>query len=167
MTSSEETTKKDPYLFIAQTIREDGVSRYGSTGYSRIVFTNGCFDLIHPGHLKLLNECRKLAGPKGAVVVGVNSDVSVKKIKGPNRPFIHEQSRCLLLSNLKAVDYVVTFDEETPIKLIEALVPDLIVKGSDYKGKEIVGSSCSPVVLIPIEEGISSTDIAERIRKNV
>lgn len=154
----------NPYSQIAETIREDGRSRYGPSGYSRIVFTNGCFDLLHPGHIKLLNECRKLAGPKGAVFVGVNSDESVQRIKGPTRPFTDERSRCLLLVNLKAVDYVATFDEDTPLKLIESVSPDIVVKGSDYAGKEIVGSKLATVVLVPVEEGMSSTKLIERVK---
>lgn len=167
MNSLKSTSNIDSYFQIAKAIREDGKSRFGPSGYSRIIFTNGCFDLLHPGHVKLLNECRSLAGPKGAVFVGVNSDASVQRIKGPTRPFIDERSRCQLLVNLKAVDYAATFDEDTPIKLIEAIAPDVIVKGSDYKGKEIVGSNLATVVLVQVQEGVSSTAIIERIKKSV
>jgi D-beta-D-heptose 7-phosphate kinase/D-beta-D-heptose 1-phosphate adenosyltransferase len=155
------------YKKIAESIREDGKGRFGPSGYSRIVFTNGCFDLLHPGHIKLLNECRQLAGPKGAVFVGVNSDASVQRIKGPTRPLIDERSRCVMLINLKAVDYAATFDEDTPLELITAIMPDVIVKGSDYKGKEIVGSKLAPVVLVNSLEGVSSTSILERIKRSV
>lgn len=160
------TFESDSYGEICDEIRQHGRTRYGQAGYSRIVFTNGCFDVLHPGHLKLLDECRQLAGPKGAVVVGVNSDSSVRILKGPGRPVNSEHSRCLLLIHLKPVDHVVTFDEETPIKLIERLRPDVIVKGSDYKGKDVVGSKLAAVVLVPIEEGFSSTALIERMKND-
>lgn len=158
--------QSDAYRQIAKTIRDDGRQRFGGTGYSRIIFTNGCFDLLHPGHVKLLNECRSLAGPKGAVVVGVNSDLSVKRLKGPTRPLMDERSRCVLLVNLKSVDYVTTFDEDTPLELISHLDPDLIVKGSDYAGKEIVGSKLTAVHLVEVEKDVSTTAIVERIKKD-
>jgi len=165
MTSS--ISKIDSYKTIAEAIVEDGKSRFGASGYSRVVFTNGCFDILHPGHIKLLKECRSLAGPKGAVVVGVNSDASVKRIKGPTRPFTDERSRCIMLISLKAVDYAATFDEDTPLKMIEAIMPDVVVKGSDYRGKEVVGSKLAQVVLVNVEEGMSSTSIIDRIKNNV
>lgn len=167
MTSQKtKTFESESYKDICEEVRQHGRARFGPAGYSRIVFTNGCFDVLHPGHLKLLDECRQLAGPRGAVVVGVNSDQSVERLKGPGRPVNGERSRCLLLIHLKPVDHVVTFDEDTPINLIEKLRPDVIVKGSDYKGKDVVGSKLAAVVLVPIEDGFSSTAIIERMKND-
>lgn len=132
--------------------------------YERIVFTNGCFDVLHPGHVQLLMACRTYAGPKGAVVVGLNSDESVRKLKGPTRPIIGEAQRSLMLLALRFVDHVIVFEEETPRDLIDALRPDLIVKGEDYRDKVVVGSDVAPVVLVPIAEGFSTTAILERMQ---
>jgi D-beta-D-heptose 7-phosphate kinase/D-beta-D-heptose 1-phosphate adenosyltransferase len=165
MTSRPETFESDSYREICEQIFERGKHRFGESGYSRIIFTNGCFDILHVGHLKLLDECRNLAGPKGAVVVGVNSDESVRRIKGPTRPVNDERTRCLMLVHMKPVDHVITFDEDTPLKLVEMLRPDVIVKGGDYRGKDVVGSHLAAVVLVPVEEGISSTTLLERMRQ--
>jgi len=147
-------------------IRETGFQHYGSNGYSRIVFTNGCFDILHEGHLKLLRECKKLAGPRGAVVVGVNSDASIKRIKGDKRPINNEKSRCMLLISLKFVDHVTTFDEDTPENLITTLKPDVIVKGGDYKPEDVVGNKVAPVIIVPIVEGVSTTEFIRKIKEN-
>lgn len=154
------------YDKVSEAIREDGKSRWGVQGYNRIVFANGCFDILHVGHVSLLNECRKIAGPKGAVVVGVNSDASVQRLKGQKRPLIGEVHRCTMLVNLRSVDYVVTFDEDTPLELIKSIRPDIIVKGDDYKGKDVVGSDISSVVLVPTTKDVSSTLLIEKIKKN-
>jgi D-beta-D-heptose 7-phosphate kinase / D-beta-D-heptose 1-phosphate adenosyltransferase len=160
------SSNHNSYDQVVDQIRHDGFDRFGNSGYNRIIFTNGCFDLLHVGHVKLLNECRSLAGPRGAVVVGVNSDYSVRKLKGLSRPFIDEVGRATILTNLKSVDYVIVFEEETPYDLIKSLVPDLIVKGSDYKGKEIIGSDFSPVLFVELESNISTTSIAKKIKEN-
>jgi len=162
--TSPDTFESFSYRDICSEIRKVGHDRLGKDGYSRIVFTNGVFDLFHLGHLQLLNECRSLAGPRGAVVVGVNSDASVKRLKGPSRPIIDEVTRATMLIYMKPVDHVVSFDEDTPIRLIEALRPDVIVKGSDYKGKEIVGSELSAIHLVNLKEGFSTSSIIERIK---
>ena len=102
----------------------------------KVVFTNGCFDIIHAGHIDYLSRAKDLGD---VLIVGLNTDDSVKRIKGNKRPIIKESDRALILSNLKPVDYVIFFDEDTPIKLIEQLVPDILVKGSDWEIEDIVG----------------------------
>ncbi|PJA98047.1 MAG: D-glycero-beta-D-manno-heptose 1-phosphate adenylyltransferase [Ignavibacteriales bacterium CG_4_9_14_3_um_filter_30_11] len=102
----------------------------------KVVFTNGCFDLIHAGHIDYLNKAKSLGD---VLVVGINSDVSVSKIKGDKRPLISENERTLIVSNLKSVDYVIIFNEDTPEKLIEEIIPDILVKGADWDLEKIVG----------------------------
>ncbi|MCL5290512.1 MAG: D-glycero-beta-D-manno-heptose 1-phosphate adenylyltransferase [Firmicutes bacterium] len=131
----------------------------------KIVFTNGCFDLLHTGHVKLL----KSAGEMGDIlVVGLNSDASVKRIKGPLRPVNNESIRAELLSGLSFVDFVTVFDEDTPEELIRVLKPDVLVKGADWQAGEIIGgdiveSSGGTVRLVDLEPGISTTGIIDRI----
>ncbi len=133
---------------------------------NKVVFTNGCFDLIHQGHLHLLRECKKL-GDK--LIVAVNADSSVKKLKGENRPVKDENTRAEVLSSLMYVDAVVIFDEETPKNLIENLnTIDVLVKGGDYKKAEIVGADIveengGEVVIIPFLDGFSSTNLIEKM----
>jgi rfaE bifunctional protein nucleotidyltransferase chain/domain len=103
----------------------------------KVVFTNGVFDIIHSGHIDYLNKAKTLGE---VLFVGLNSDLSVKKIKGDKRPILNETERAFILSNLKPVDYVILFDEETPAKLIEELIPDILVKGADWSLDKIVGS---------------------------
>jgi D-beta-D-heptose 7-phosphate kinase/D-beta-D-heptose 1-phosphate adenosyltransferase len=122
------------------------------------VFTNGCFDIIHRGHIELLEYCKSL----GSVTVGLNSDASVKKLKGKNRPINSEADRKKLLESLKTVDRVIIFGEETPYELIKKINPDLIVKGGDYKPKEVVGSDICEVSIFNYISGYSSTRILER-----
>ena len=102
----------------------------------KVVFTNGCFDLIHAGHIDYLNKAKALGD---ILIVGLNTDNSVKRIKGDKRPIINEDERAEIISNLKPVDYVIFFDEETPSELINELVPDILIKGADWKTDEIVG----------------------------
>ncbi|MCH8324988.1 MAG: D-glycero-beta-D-manno-heptose 1-phosphate adenylyltransferase [Bacteroidetes bacterium] len=102
----------------------------------KVVFTNGCFDIIHAGHIDYLNKAKELGN---VLIVGINSDISVKKIKDKNRPIIQEKERTLIVSNLRAVDYVVLFDEETPDNLINKIIPDILVKGADWDIDKIVG----------------------------
>ena len=136
-------------------------------GKKKIVFTNGCFDLLHAGHAHYLNECKKLGD---LLVVGINSDDSIRKIKGEKRPIIPLELRAYLLSNLGAVDYVVPFEEETPLKLIKAIKPDFLVKGGDWKIENIVGADFvqsygGKVLTIPFKFDISTTKIVEEIKK--
>ena len=103
----------------------------------KVVFTNGCFDLIHAGHIDYLNKAKALGD---VLIVGLNSDDSVKRIKGEKRPIINEDERAEIISNIKPVDYVVLFDEDTPAELIKELVPDILIKGADWKIDKIVGA---------------------------
>jgi len=130
------------------------------------VFTNGCFDLIHAGHVRYLSEARALGD---ALVVALNSDRSVRALKGEGRPILNEHERAEVIAALEAVDYVIIFDEETPRELIAALLPDVLVKGGDWPLDEIVGrdeveAAGGRVLSLPYVEGSSTTDIIERIR---
>ncbi len=130
-----------------------------------VVFTNGCFDILHRGHVSLLNDCATLGD---RVVVGLNSDNSVRKLKGTTRPIQSEQDRAYILASLKNVDAVIIFDEETPLKLIQHISPNVLVKGGDYKIKDIVGaaeveSTGGKVVVFPLVEERSTTQIVAKI----
>ena len=130
-----------------------------------IVFTNGVFDVMHRGHLEYLRDAAALGT---TFVVGLNSDASVRKIKGPQRPLIGEQDRAAALLALRWVDFVVMFDEETPARLIEVIKPDVLVKGGDYQADEIVGADFvrrhgGKVVAIPYRDGYSTSSLIERI----
>ncbi len=132
----------------------------------RIVFTNGCFDLLHPGHVSLLHQARALGD---RLVVGLNTDDSVRRLKGPQRPILSEHDRAAMLSALECVDLVVYFNEDTPLALIEAIKPDILVKGSDYQpdqvvGKEIVEAYGGTVKLVELVKGYSTTRLTERVR---
>ena len=131
-----------------------------------VVFTNGVFDLLHPGHLRYLQHARRLGE---ALIVGINSDRSVQANKGPNRPVTPERERAEILAALTCVDSVVMFDEETPHAVIARLQPDVLVKGADWApdaivGRDIVEARGGKVVRVPIEPGYSTTAIMERIR---
>lgn len=131
----------------------------------RVVFTNGCFDLLHPGHIRLLEECRALGD---VLIVAINTDASVRKNKGPSRPLIPEQERAEVLAALAAVDYVSIFDEPTPREIVAAVLPDILVKGNDWGpdaivGREEVEAAGGTVVSIPLEPGYSTTRLVERI----
>ena len=132
----------------------------------KIVFTNGCFDIIHAGHISYLNEAKALGD---ILIVGLNSDKSVRGLKGADRPVVNERDRAYILANLKPVDYVVIFDEDTPYELIKEIKPDVLVKGADYKGKSIAGSdivesSGGETVLINFIEGKSTSEIIKKIK---
>jgi D-beta-D-heptose 7-phosphate kinase/D-beta-D-heptose 1-phosphate adenosyltransferase len=134
----------------------------------RIVFTNGVFDLLHPGHVRYLTQARALGD---FLIVGVNSDRSVRENKGPDRPVTPEDERVELLESLKPVDAVVIFDEATPHELIAALQPDVLVKGADWAedaivGRDIVEARGGVVVRVPIEGSYSTSEIVRRIRGN-
>lgn len=133
----------------------------------RLVFTNGCFDLIHAGHIDLLQRARALGD---RLVVGVNSDLSVSALKGPARPFIPERDRVAILRALRCVDDVLVFDDATPLRLVEQLEPDVLVKGGDWAVEKIVGASLvlargGEVHSLPLLPGYSTTSIAERIQQ--
>lgn len=125
----------------------------------KIIFTNGCFDILHRGHVELLKFCKTL----GHVVVGLNSDSSVKKIKGKHRPINSQEDRKLILESLKYIDHVVVFEEETPYNLIKAISPDIIVKGGDYKKNEVVGSDICEVIIFDYLDGYSTTKTIQSI----
>ena len=132
----------------------------------RLVFTNGCFDLLHPGHVSYLKQARSLGD---ALVVGLNSDRSVRELKGEGRPILNQQERAEVIAALEAVDYVTIFDEETPSVLIAAVLPDVLVKGGDWALAEIIGreeveAAGGRVLSLPYIEGSSTTDIIERIK---
>ncbi|SPF49904.1 Bifunctional protein HldE (Includes: D-beta-D-heptose 7-phosphate kinase; D-beta-D-heptose 1-phosphate adenylyltransferase) [Syntrophobacter sp. SbD1] len=134
----------------------------------KIIFTNGCFDLLHPGHIHLLHQARSLGD---RLVIGLNSDSSVRRLKGPGRPILPESDRAILLGALSCVDMVVSFDEDTPLALIESLKPDVIVKGSDYTidqvvGREKVEGYGGRVELISVLAGHSTTNISKTIQRN-
>jgi D-beta-D-heptose 7-phosphate kinase/D-beta-D-heptose 1-phosphate adenosyltransferase len=133
----------------------------------RIVFTNGCFDLLHIGHVRYLEKAKALGD---VLVVGVNSDSSVRKLKGPRRPILPEQERAEILSGLGCVDYVALFDEIDPLKLITSLKPNVLVKGGDWTkeqtvGKEVVERSGGEVVILPFVKGASTSNLIETILK--
>jgi len=135
----------------------------------KIVFTNGCFDIVHRGHVDYLSRAKDL-GTK--LVLGLNSDASVRRLKGPNRPIVDEQSRAILLAAFQFIDMVVFFDEDTPYELIKALQPDVLVKGSDYNAKDIVGydvlmAKGGSVETIDFVEGFSTTAIVEKIKTSM
>jgi len=134
---------------------------------ARIVFTNGCFDLVHPGHVLLLRRARELGD---ALVVGVNSDASIRRLKGPGRPVYEQEERGILLSALACVDHVIFFEEDTPMRLLEAIRPDILAKGAQYEldgivGREFVESYGGRAVRVPLLEGLSTTAIVEKIRE--
>jgi len=135
----------------------------------KIVFTNGCFDILHRGHVEYLEEAKKYAD---ILVLGLNTDNSVKRLKGAQRPYVNENDRAYVLSRLKAVDIVCLFDEDTPLELIKKVKPDFLVKGGDYKldqiiGRELVENQGGQVLTIPFIGGHSSTSIIDRIKKEI
>ena len=146
---------------------ENKVNAWKQVG-EEVVFTNGCFDIIHQGHIEVLARTADL-GTK--LIIGLNSDSSIQKLKGENRPIIQQQSRAILLASFSFVDAVVLFSEDTPINLISALLPDVLAKGGDYEietivGHEIVQKNGGKVILVPFVDGFSSTTIIEKIRKS-
>ncbi len=140
----------------------ESVRRLKNEG-KRIVFTNGCFDILHLGHVKYLEKAKSFGD---VLIVGVNSDASVRRLKGEERPVNPENDRAYLLAALDAVDFVTVFDEDTPYELIKVVEPDVLVKGGDYEGKEVVGSDIAKEVrLVDFVEGKSTTKIIEKIGK--
>ncbi len=146
--------------------REELIARFGRPRSYRLVFSNGVFDLLHAGHVASLEAARALGD---RLVVAVNSDASTRRLKGPERPFQPEGDRALLVAALRCVDAVTLFDEDTPAELIESLLPDVLVKGSDYAGRPVAGAEAvraagGELRLVSLEPGRSSTDLVERIR---
>lgn len=133
----------------------------------RIVFTNGCFDIIHRGHIELISAAKRLGDH---LIIGLNSDTSVGKLKGVNRPVNKWADRASVLSALRAVDAIIKFEEETPIRLIKSLKPDIITKGGDYTmeqmiGKDFVESYGGQVIILPFVEGLSSSRVIDGSRR--
>lgn len=133
----------------------------GQKGPRRVVFTNGCFDLMHLGHVRLLGRAKKLGD---VLVVGLNSDGSVRRLKGPRRPLTGQKARAEMLAALRPVDYVVIFNEETPAALIRKLKPDVLIKGGDYRIEDIVGrKDVKKVVRFPLVAGHSTSRLIQKI----
>jgi rfaE bifunctional protein nucleotidyltransferase chain/domain len=133
----------------------------------RVVFTNGCFDLLHPGHIQILEAARALGD---ALIVGINSDESVRTLKGVGRPVIPQQERAEILASLESVDGVLIFDELTPQRVISELLPDVLVKGGDWPGNQIVGreeveAAGGKVVQVDVVQGYSTTELLKKIRE--
>jgi len=125
-----------------------------------VIFTNGCFDILHRGHMELLRYCKSL----GTVTVGLNSDTSVERLKGPTRPYFSQHDRQFMLESCKYVDEVLLFEEDTPYALIEKIRPDIIVKGGDYLPEDVVGADICPVQIFKYMDGYSTTNIIEGIK---
>ncbi|HEX2166509.1 MAG TPA: D-glycero-beta-D-manno-heptose 1-phosphate adenylyltransferase [Longimicrobiales bacterium] len=147
--------------------RDELLRRYARPRSERVVFTNGCFDILHRGHVAYLTQARALGE---RLVVGINTDDSVRRLKGAGRPVVEQDDRAYVLAALTCVDAVTLFDEDTPQDLIEALLPDILVKGGDYSpeqvvGRDVVESHGGRLVLIPFVEGRSTTRILHRIQK--
>ena len=149
-----------PFRFPLSVFRSQG---------AKVVFTNGCFDILHRGHVEYL---AKAADMGDVLVVGLNTDASVRRLKGEGRPVNNEEARALVLASLSFVDAVVLFDEDTPYEIIKAIRPDVLVKGADYKPEEIVGydivtSYGGIVATVPLVEGYSTTSIVELLHDKI
>jgi D-beta-D-heptose 7-phosphate kinase/D-beta-D-heptose 1-phosphate adenosyltransferase len=132
-----------------------------------VVFTNGCFDVLHPGHVEHLTQAKALGD---VLVVGLNSDASVQRLKGAGRPLVAEADRAAMLAALRSVDAVTLFDEDTPLELISTLLPDVLVKGGDYDldgivGREVVEKAGGEVRVLPFVEGYSTTGLLDRLKE--
>lgn len=143
------------------------LERFGRPRSARVVFTNGCFDILHRGHVAYLAQARALGD---RLVIGLNTDASVRALKGAGRPVVHQDDRAYVLAGLGSVDAVTLFDEDTPANLIAALVPDVLVKGGDYTpenvvGRDIVENAGGRVVIIPFVSGRSTTGLLERMKR--
>jgi D-beta-D-heptose 7-phosphate kinase/D-beta-D-heptose 1-phosphate adenosyltransferase len=146
--------------------KEALLARFGPPRDQKLVFTNGCFDLLHRGHVEYLAQARALGD---LLVVGLNSDDSVRRLKGAGRPLVAEGDRAAVLAGLRSVDAVILFDEDTPLELIGALLPDVLVKGGDYDpdgivGREVVEEAGGEVHVLPFVENYSTTDILNRLK---
>lgn len=131
----------------------------------KVVFTNGCFDILHVGHIELLEAARRLGD---VLIVGINSDASVRRLKGPHRPVTGETDRARILAALAVVDFVVVFGEDTPQELIGEIIPDILVKGGDYNldtiiGRDIVESHGGQIVVFPLVQGKSTSDLINKL----
>lgn len=159
-------------LHEAVSLASQSVTKFGTRVLSKedisearpkVVFTNGCFDILHKGHIELLKRSKELGNK---LIVGINSDESVRRLKGMCRPINDQDSRKAALEAIKWVDEVIIFDEDTPYELIKNVEPDVITKGGDYDVSTVVGNDLAEVVIIPLVEGFSTTDIVERIKND-
>lgn len=156
--------KKNPKIVSLEILKRKlpGFRRQGK----KIAFTNGCFDILHLGHVNYLQACKK---KNRILVLGLNSDVSVRKIKGDKRPIVPQKARAIVLAALECVDFVVLFSQETPLKLIQMVNPDVLLKGADWKDKGIIGAenvlrAGGKVEYVKFVKGYSTTDIIEAIK---
>jgi len=152
----EKIKKKEEISHIAEKLKAEN---------KVIVFTNGCFDILHSGHIKYLYDAKKLGD---ILIVGLNSDSSIKRIKGEKRPIINQEERAYIISALEMIDFIVIFDDDTPYELIKRIKPNILVKGGDWDiekivGKDIVESYGGKVLNIPFVEGKSTSNIIQRI----
>ncbi|MFN5642120.1 MAG: D-glycero-beta-D-manno-heptose 1-phosphate adenylyltransferase [Sphingobacteriales bacterium] len=159
-------TDRIPKKILSKERLTDLCSKWKLDGLT-VVFTNGCFDILHSGHLELLTQSASL-GDK--LIVALNSDASIKRLKGDLRPIHHESFRCWMMASLEIVDAVVLFDEQTPLQLIGSFTPTVLVKGGDYAIDQVVGaehvlSNGGKVEIIPFVNGYSTTNIIEKIQK--
>ncbi len=160
-------TRDAPRLPSSKVMDLEAVRVWRAGVRGALVFTNGVFDLLHPGHVSIIDAARREGA---ALVVGINSDASVQRLKGPQRPVRTSAERAIVLAALEAVDAVVVFDEDTPLETVTAIEPDVIVKGGDYTPDTIVGADIvtargGRVVVIPLVEGQSTTSTIERMRE--
>ncbi len=144
------------------------LEEFGRPRGIRLVFTNGCFDILHRGHVEYLHQARAMGD---ALVVGINTDASVERLKGPGRPIVPQEDRALVVGGLEAVDAVTLFHEDTPRSLISVLLPDILVKGGDYAPEEVAGraeveSAGGIVRIIPFIHGRSTSDLIRRIQRD-
>ena len=151
------------YKIVDMTTLQSRLHHWRAVG-DRVVFTNGCFDILHAGHVELLSRCRDLGEH---VVLGLNSDTSVRRLKGPHRPVNDQLSRAVVLAGMSFVDAIIIFEEDTPLELITKIKPDVLVKGGDYKATEVVGADVvkqngGEVKIIPLVEGYSTTAIISK-----
>lgn len=147
--------------------RDALLDRYGPSRSERIVFTNGCFDLLHRGHVEYLQEARALGD---VLVIGLNSDASVRRLKGAGRPLVAAADRAAVLAALRCVNAITIFEEDTPRRLIAALLPDVLAKGGDYDADDVVGADAvraadGEVAILPFRSGYSTTGLIQRIRE--
>ena len=148
--------------------RADVVARYGRPRNERVVFTNGCFDLLHPGHVEYLEQAKSLGD---VLVVGLNTDDSVRRLKGSGRPLVGERDRARVLAGLASIDAVTLFGEDTPLELLARLLPDVLVKGGDYTVAEIVGRQAveaagGTVTVVPFVGNYSTSGLLERVKED-
>jgi rfaE bifunctional protein nucleotidyltransferase chain/domain len=165
MESTRQARRVEDKILKKEQLRKELVRLRGEG--KKIVFTNGCFDILHVGHASYLVEAKNTGD---ILVLALNSDSSVRAIKGEKRPLIPEWERAYMVASLEVVDYVTIFTEETPLKLIDYLMPDILVKGGDWAEEDVVGRESvkkwgGKVVIIPQVEGVSTTNIVEKIRK--